>query len=140
MNKEKTLTPEEIWINRNPSCDGDYCFGHSTAMMCMRDYGQQEYNRGKTEAQQWISVDEELPELTEPSTWFNDETQQREVRKENTHATVQAYHSELGYIKAVYDGIRWCEIATRYVGGITPPIWWQPLPSAPTQGKEKDDH
>ena len=36
------MSKKEIWISRNPSCEGDSCFARKTAMMCMDEYAKQE--------------------------------------------------------------------------------------------------
>lgn len=81
----------------------------------------------------WISVDERLPELTEPLTWWNDDTGKREVLKENVKATVLAYHPEIGTFKAEYQPGNWTVIAPNYYNGTYQPTHWQPLPNSPKQ-------
>lgn len=85
----------------------------------------------KEEGDTWVKVSERLPELTEHTMWWDDETNQLEVLKENTHAIVWAYNEKLGHYKAKYDG-RWYEVSSVSVSSINAtPTHWQPLDNPP---------
>lgn len=85
------------------------------------------------EVDDWVSVDERLPELTEPLTWWDDETNQRDVIIPNHHAIVIAYNPELGVYKAKLEGKMWSEISSRSTVSTkeTIPTHWKPLPGSP---------
>lgn len=82
---------------------------------------------------QWVPVSERLPEKTEPTMCWNDETGQREVLIENNHAIVLAYNPELGIYKAKYDRTGWWEKCIRVLLAVKEiiPTHWRPLPPAP---------
>jgi hypothetical protein len=86
---------------------------------------------GAFELDKWISVKDELPALTEPLMWYNDETNKREVMFENDHATVLGFDSEKGVVKAVLDKHGWSEISSISISGCVNITHWQPLPSNP---------
>lgn len=87
------------------------------------------------EVDDWVSVDERLPELTEPLTWWDDETNQRDVIIPNHHAIVLAYNLELGVYKAKLEGKMWSEISSRSIVSTkeTIPTHWKPLPQPPAE-------
>lgn len=120
MNKEKTLTPEEI-VENMYSIGPDNFEGlselfvtKSDAIDALEKYGQQEFDRGKTEAQQWISVEDELPEY-----------------HEGGHSRYVWAHDGRDTFRVRY----WYSLKHWDVDGI---IEWTDIvpPSAPTQGKE----
>lgn len=82
-------------------------------------------------ASPWISIEERLPELTEPATWFNGETGLRESYRENDHATVWAYNPEMGAFKAEFSGKRWVEKSSTSIRGDVKPTHWMPIPAPP---------
>lgn len=89
---------------------------------------------------EWIDVNERLPELTLPLTWWDDDTNQREVIIPNHHAHVLAYNQTLGVYKAEYDRSGWKEISSRSIVGTkeTNPTHWKPLPEPPKRKQQKE--
>lgn len=82
----------------------------------------------------WISVKDRLPELTEPLTWFNDETKMQEVMIKNFKVTVLAWDPEIGVMKAELrkDG-RWIEISSISSKSTINVTHWMTLPEPPDQ-------
>lgn len=79
----------------------------------------------------WIRIEDGLPEINEPLMGYNDENI-REVFIENHQATVLAYDPKLGVFKArLYKGNRWSEISSISVNGIVNVTHWMPLPPPP---------
>lgn len=79
----------------------------------------------------WISVQERLPELTEPEYWYNDDNV-REVWRQNDHATVLAFCKHRGPFKAQYDERGWSERAKSSIDSTVNPTHWMPLPAPPS--------
>lgn len=78
----------------------------------------------------WVSVDDRLPELTEPLMWYNDDNI-LEVGIENYKATVLAFHPQAGIYKAVLTkATGWSEISTVSNRALLP-THWRPLPATP---------
>lgn len=84
----------------------------------------------------WISVNDRLPELTEPFMMYNDENI-REVAWENDHVHVLAFDPEKGIVKAQRDKRGWSEVSSCSISGLNP-THWQPLP-APPKKEEQDE-
>jgi hypothetical protein len=80
---------------------------------------------------EWIEVEKQLPELTEPLMWYNDETEQMEVLIPNYQATVLAYDETLEIYKAKFDKRGWSEISSLSIKGGVKPTHWMPLPEPP---------
>lgn len=117
-NKEKTLTPEEKYFTNRYACmpyNLPTNFGTTEVITMLKEFGQQEYaagvEAGKRESK-WIPVEERLP-----------------------------VHYRDGKINKVWVG--WRDSGTIHIvlasivgtSGCNATDW-QPLPSAPTQGKE----
>ena len=79
---------------------------------------------------EWINVNEELPEITEPLMGYDDENI-RIVIVENHHVTVMAHSLSLGVIKAEFDKRGWTEVSSLSSKKITDVTHWQPLPQKP---------
>lgn len=79
----------------------------------------------------WVSVDDRLPELTEPFMAYNDQGV-REVWFENDHIIVLGYNPKIGIFKAKLDRhTGWSEVSTLSINGTIKPTHWMPLPELP---------
>lgn len=84
--------------------------------------------------QEWISIEERVPEYTERHTMWNDETNQPEPYGEPAFQIVLAYNEELGIFKAKYEKRgHWSEISSISIKGSVKPTHWQHLPTPPTK-------
>lgn len=92
------------WLDESPSGEGDAVDG-------------------------WISVEDRLPELTEPLIGYNDDNIQ-EVFIENYEVTVLAYEPTLGVFKARRNDRGWYEISSISSKGVNP-THWKYLPKPP---------
>lgn len=91
--------------------------------------------KGWLEANRWIDVTEQLPEMNEPILWYNDANER--VPSGLFEANVWAYDPEKGRIKAKYDNCGWREVSSNSISGCRPTHW---LPMAPPPEQKPDNN
>lgn len=82
------------------------------------------------EQTKWISVDERLPELTEPLMGYNDDDV-LEVMLENYQIHVLGYDPEIGWFKAQLTKRGWREVSSISTRASVKPTHWAPAPQPP---------
>lgn len=124
-------------------CNGKRMVGHMTTeggeTYPCPDCCNPSNNLSSEKESPWISVEDRLPECTEPAMWYNDQNV-HEVMFENDHAIVWAFNDELGVFKAKYSGRGyWSEISSISIKGSVKPTYWMPLPAPPESLTDKTE-
>lgn len=146
MNTDKKLTPEEnlmaIIKKHIPNgCVNLKSYGQEIGAItkCMKEYGQQErefqkkeddlaihaaynygYKRGKKEANEWILVEDKLPETGGTKREFN------------VCSDSLSFSSNWSGVNKRFEDHEGEPVKVKIIG-------WQPLPAPPQQGKEGDN-